>query len=285
MPLPTLNNAMPTIRSLHQAAMLFGPVHAALLDHRKNYLNLPMFIKSYGLVSHKLPKGGEICLNFRDGAIVYYRGNGENVLLPINGKTQADLTEALLEALKADELAEFLAGVDEPTLAEGLIKAINDDEAKTVFLKAEEITSKELLVFEPQYGNDYADVLNAVYTGVARARAQLEGHMTPIVVWPEHFDLSTLWFVDPEMDDHKQHINIGFAPYSGTLDQPYLYAYAYPYPENLTPPALPSPARWESEDYTGPFVAFSDIASHDDPVELIEDLSLSIFHALHSLLA
>jgi hypothetical protein len=40
-----------------------------------------------------------------------------------------------------------------------------------------------------------------VFTAAARFRARLEGSQTPIVVWPEHFDLSTLWFPTNDRSD------------------------------------------------------------------------------------
>ena len=42
-------------------------------------------------------------------------------------------------------------------------------------------------------------------------RARLNGPMTPIVVWPEHFDLSFLWFASAQATDRFPHMNFGCA--------------------------------------------------------------------------
>jgi hypothetical protein len=130
--------------------------------------------------------------------------------------------------------------------------------------------------------NGYADALYRVFTALARFRARLQGHMTPLVVFPEHFDLSTLWFVEGDMDDHKPHLNFGFAPFSPGLPRPYLYAYAYPYPADFAAPPLPAPARWHSEGWRGVVIDYDAISQHNDPEAAIERLCLHVFASLQS---
>ena len=79
----------------------------------------------------------------------------------------------------------------------------------------------------------YGEALYRVFTAVARFRARLAGPQTPIVVWPEHFDLSTLWFPTGDRSDSAPQMNFGFAPFDSSYPRPYLYAYAYPMPEGF----------------------------------------------------
>lgn len=290
MTLPKLENWETTVQAIHQVAMLLNPIQNALFDHRNNYLELTMLVRPYGLASKRLPKGGELCINLKEGMVVYHPPNqaeDNEIYFPISDFTQAGLCEVILQTMREDELAEFFGDSDAANLTQELVKRINADESKVVSAKIDDINGDENLTFDADVASDYADVLYSIFTGVARFRATLEGHMTPIVVWPEHFDLSTLWFApdNPEMDDHKTHINIGFAPYSGGLARPYIYAYAYPYPENYDAPALPAPARWETEDYTGVYVAYDDLLDSDDLAQTVEMLSSDIFDALHNLVS
>lgn len=283
-----------TSTALHQAAMLFGPIHNALRAPRRNYLHLPMHVQPDGLSSGDLPDGAALSLSFSDAAstgaastgaaFAYRRPSGETLTLPLAGQTQASLFTALLTALKADLLASFFEGVGETPLIDFMMAKLHADTSRIEFLSLEDVTHADPLTVDAGTARDYAAVLYAAFTGVARFRARLEGHMTPVVVWPEHFDLSTLWFLDGAMDDHQEQMNFGFAPFSPGFPKPYLYAYAYPYPPNLTYPTLPAPARWNFKGWTGVVVDYDDIARQPDAAAFIETLCLRIFAALRPLL-
>src|SRR5262249_37435246 len=135
--------------------------------------------------------------------------------------------------------------------------------------------------------SDYADVLYTFFTGIARFKARLNGPMTPVVVWPEHFDLSTLWYLDPSMDEYKAHLDFGFYPFSS--DNPdfpnaYLCAYAYPSPPNFQFPELPAPAHWTKGSWTGVVVDYNEIAKQADPASYIESMCMEMYTALRPLL-
>jgi hypothetical protein len=99
------------------------------------------------------------------------------------------------------------------------------------------------------------------------------------VVWPEHFDLSMLWFTMLSGDEHTTpHLNFGFSPPSPGIDDYYLYAYAYPYPDQFYVPTLPPGARWNEQPWRGvvvPYTALSDA----------EVMCEGIFRALRPLLS
>ncbi len=282
-----LNDWKTTSWALHQAAMLLGPIHNAVFAPRNNYLHLPMFVEAAGLVSQKLPHGGCIHVNFKDAAMIYARANGPREHFPLADHTQASLFEVLLTALKRDELASFFADVESATLAGGLMQKLHADSKRVEFLKLEDVTHTEALTLNQQTASDYADVLYGVFTAAARFRARLEGHMTPVVVWPEHFDLSTLWFHPDNhaLEDSKPHLNFGFTPYTpGQYESPYLYAYAYPYPEAFDAPLLPEPAVWNTKGWRGVVVKYADLQTQADPVHFVEALFAEIQEMLYTLI-
>jgi len=286
MSLPRLRNWNETSKALHQASMLIAPVQNALFEPRKNYLHLAVDIQRNGLSSQTLPQGGRIEIDYIQGAIVYHRPDGAAVLMKLAEHTQSSLFERLLHELKRDELAVFLADVAGDSLAQGLMQKLQSDSNKTVFLKLADLSHSDKLIYNAQEGRDYADVLYTMFTSVARFRARVQGHMTPVVVWAEHFDLSTLWFHpdNPTMDDHKAHMNFGFAPFSTGFERPYLYVYIYPYPESFVPPALPEPALWNMQGFTGVIVHYDDIAKQFDPPRFVEDMCLKLFNILQKYL-
>lgn len=285
MPLPSLENFDDTIHKLHQALMLFGPINNVTLEKQNNWLHLATQPHPKQLITQTYPQDGELSLKFKTGQIVYKRPTGENVSFAFADHTQKSLFEAILSTMQDDELSGFFDDLEGDTLAEKMFRKIHAKKPETLDKALEEHTREENLAHDSQIARDYAEALNIIYTGIARWRGRINGHLTPIVVWAEHFDLSTLWFAEPDMDDYKSHINIGFAPFTeGVFERPYLYAYAYPYQENYDAPQLDAPLKWETEAYTGIYVAYDDLLAHDNPEQVIEDLSGQMFDALQSVL-
>lgn len=274
-----------TIRGLHQVALLLAPIHRALLPKQPNWLHLPLNVQINGLLSQTLPKGGRILLDFKGGFVIYQRPNGTQAAFAFASHSQASLMHDLLAALQQDELDTILADAGDDALLSTLLHHINTREGTSTLLNADEFNQHEPLAIDAQVAAAYANVLYAVFTGVARFRARLNGHLSPVVVWPEHFDLSTLWFASGEMDEHQAHINIGFAPYSPGYERPYLYAYAYPYPQDFSPPALPKPAFWNPQGWRGVVIPYADIANQNDVTAYVEQLCMALFGILREVLA
>jgi hypothetical protein len=124
----------------------------------------------------------------------------------------------------------------------------------------------------------YGQALYRVFSATARFRARLAGPQTPIVVWPEHFDLSTLWFPTNDRPDAAPVMNFGFAPFDAVGERPYLYTYAYPMPDGFKRLPLPAPARWNTAGCKGMRVPYEELAKADDPKTLIEALFEHILH-------
>ncbi len=257
-----------TSRLLHQAVVLAGPLQKMLNEPRKNYLHLPQHVRPWGLESQPFPNGAVVQVDFREVQLRYLDSGGQAHRFSLPDHSQASLLGALLSALREDGLGEALdrgAGdVDE-----------------------EEFRHTEALAPNREEAAQYADVQYQVFTGLARFRARLEGAMSPLMVWPHHMDLSTLWFhpSNPGMDEGKKHLNFGFAPYTaGQYDLPYLYAYAYPYPEPFQAPPVPEPAFWHREGWRGVVIRYEDLIGSADPDALVESLSREVFSILAPLL-
>jgi len=285
MPLAPLERFIENIKAIHQAAEIFAPIARAIREAQANWLHIAINIQPYGFTSGQYPEGGELVLNLQEAAVFYYRPNGEPVSFLLESHSQKSLFEAVLSAMKEDILADFFADTEGDSLAERLISKILAYKPDAVSAALAAVSHEDKLSYDIQLGKDYIKALYTVFTGMARFRARLSGHMTPIVVWPEHFDVSTLWFKDADMDDNKAHINIGFAPYTpGQFERPYLYAYAYPFPDDYEPQDLPSPAFWHNEGWRGIVVHYDDIAKADDAALFVEEICLKIFKLLDDVL-
>lgn len=283
MPLPALQDWTRTAEQLHIAAQFLGIIRVVLVEHQSNYLEFALDPVSMGLATGNLPNGGNVTLDFAHAALRYRHRDGSETTTLLNGKTRAQAFRELLQAMQRSNLTPSLSGVAEEQLVPAMLGALR---AKGHHLLDGYLDTLDTQTFEldATLATDYAQVQYAVFTALARFRARLYGHMTPIVVWTEHFDVSTLWFIDSDMDDRKPHMSFGFAPFSAGFPRPYLYAYVYPYPPNAQYPPLPAPARWNFERWTGVVVDYDDIARAPEPEAFVEQICSEIFAALRPLL-
>ena len=277
MKFPALNDWQPSSYGLHQAAQILGAIRMLVRDPVPNYLELGLRIETMGLSSERLPSGGELRLDFGRAAMVCVPNDGRAVEVALVGHTQASLLEATLTALDAQGQALVMA--KDGSFSTAFLEALK---AKGHSLNGSlQVTGSESLEVNRAVGAEYASVLNRVFTATSRWRSRLTGFVTPVVVWPEHFDLSTLWFATNNASESAPHMNFGFAPYDSEFSKPYLYAYAYPMPEGFEKLPLPAHAHWHTAGWKGATVDYDGLARADDPEALIE----STFEAIHAVLA
>lgn len=279
MPLPLLDQWDVTIHSLHRAGQILGALRLALLPAVPNYLELSTRITPQGLSTDGLPGGAEVRLDFTSAAMIVRHPDGTTATLALRGHSQRSLCEAVLAELQKTELSDGLAGAGEGARVEKLRDLMAATE-HPLLEEHDSVTDEQPLEVDAALSADYATTLNAVFTAAARFRARLSGFMTPVVVWPEHFDLSFLWFAGEPSGEEAPLMNFGFAPFGGGIKHPYLYAYAYPMPDNAIETMLPAPAYWHTEGWRGAVVPYAQIAHADDPVAFVEGLYEGIYKAL-----
>ncbi len=279
-PLPSLSNWGQTSHSLHAAAMLLGAIRQLVRPRVPNYLELAIRVEPNGVSTDTLPGGGVVLLDFGQAAMVYTSKAGAPVSIPLAGQSQASLLEALLIAMDTRGEGLIARPDDQSSYTQALLRRLEqrDHPFKP---KPDELTSDAPLTVEPRTSAEYAQALDLIFTATARFRARLTGLQTPIVVWPEHFDLSTLWFPTDDRSDSAPSMNFGFAPFDPGSERPYLYAYAYPMPEGFERLPLPAPARWNIAPWKGMLVPYDELATADDPEALIG----ALFEHVYTLLA
>jgi len=279
--LETQANWRETLTSLHRAARILATVHRLTREPQPNYLELALQVTPTGAAAAGLPRGGQAALDFTQSALVYTPANGDAQTFPLRGHSQASLLAAFFGALRTADLADVLPADGDVTQAVLTALAVRG-RRKTPAL--ETLLDAAPLVIAPQAAADYAEIVYSLFTALARFRARLSGLMSPLVMWAEHFDLSTLWFPGAQADEWQPHLNFGFAPYSPGIEAPYLYAYAYPYPPRFDPPHLPMGAAWHMSGWTGVTLPYAVIAAQADGEGFVEASCAAIFDALRPLL-
>jgi hypothetical protein len=273
-----LTNWEETAQSLHQVTVLMGAIRRLLLPHVANYLELSLQVKPTGLSTGPLPNGSEVNLDMAQAALVFHPSAGDEDSIPLIGHSQASLFETLLAAFATSGQALAPQMTEHPSLTEAFLAALQAKGHRRISL------SETPLKVAPELAAEYAEMLYRIFTATARFRARLAGPMTPIVVWPEHFDLSFLWFATENATETGPHLNFGFAPYSPGIERPYLYSYAHPLPADFGSPQLPPLATWHTAGWTGAVVPYDELVKMDDPEMVVEETLAEIYQALLPLL-
>jgi hypothetical protein len=278
MTLARLENWKKTAHGLHRGVLLLGLIQRLTQPPQPAYLELGLEILPQGLSTGDLPNGGRVNLDFASTNLVYVAVDGSEVEIPLNDRAQAQVFTDLFGLLAEAELAAILPAGNE--LFERIAAGVTARGERYKQPQREDFLDESILEIDRWTAGIYMQALQAIFTALARFRARLSGTMTKVVVWPEHFDLSTLLFVGNEIDDWQPHLSFGFAPFSEGLGRPYLYAYAYPYPEQYEPPVLPSGARWHTQGWTGVVLPYEEIAARDDTAGYVENSCLMIYEGL-----
>jgi hypothetical protein len=248
----SLTNWETTRDNLHSVAQILGRIRKTYIERQPNALHWSLNVTPEGLSTGKISIG-ELRLNFGEGLVTFHMPNKE---------------VKRYELVNPDDMAELedLAPDAPPTLDGNMNMPVYIEKAYPV---------------DTTLAAEYAGTLYMVFTLVSRFRAQLSGTMTPVVVWPHHFDLSFLWFINGEADDHNTpHLNFGFAPFSEGFPRPYFYAYAWPMPEGITGKSLPTPAYWHTGSWKGVVIDYDTLAREQTSEAQIELMLGEIFTLL-----
>lgn len=231
-----------TLDSLHRAAQLLSVIRKSRIEPQPNALHLSLYVTRTGLTTGLLDTGECFDLHFGE-AIIEPRQHGKDApeRIAFDGKTSAEV----LTALGANDL-------QQPNDTTPFVVVREDAES-------------------------YAHLLYTIYTAMSRFRARLGGAMTPLVVWSHHFDLSFLWFRGNVPDEHTApHINFGFAPFSPSFDQPYVYVYAWSQLGYLTIDP-PYPAQTHTETFTGIVLDYPTLQRYVDRDVMLERVLDNIY--------
>lgn len=232
MPFHELAHWDDTRDSLHQAAQVLNAIKVPSVNRQPNALHHSLTPDAAALRTGKLNFGGELRLDFLSpgGAAITYSGDNVGFSVPLADHTQKSLLQAVLDAL---------AKIGHPVSPR--MDAIEHDTPFNL---------------DGRIIGEYVITLESIYIEMARFRGHLLGMMTPIVLWPHHFDMAFLYFLSGN-DEHKDpHINFGFSPESPGFPRPYFYAYRYPMPENLWGTPLPEIAYWHNSGWTGVVIEY-----------------------------
>lgn len=126
------------------------------------------------------------------------------------------------------------------------------------------------ITFDEQQARDYAEALWWIDLRFCELAKKLNsGVVSPILLYPHHFDLSLTWF---PQDDDKQ-LSIGFSTGDETIDEPYLYLTAYPESKKFRSLELPVEAHHQTEGFSGMILLYAKLQTSKQPEKLFWDFA------------
>ncbi len=260
MTLPSLLNWEGTRAALHQVALVLGALRVACSDPLPNDLHFSLDLTAAGFSTTTLSCGAMLEFNLNTLRLNLTRSKKIVFALDVHGHSQISLAEKLRTAF-----------ADCPC---------------SIAPSMKHITGSETLAIDPALAVDCLIAFNALYTALARFRAKLNGFMTPLVLWPHHFDTAFICFPTEQTNERSDpQIAFGFAPFSPGLERPYIYAYAWSQPAGYLELPLDPPALALTESYTGLYAAYDDLREAQDFNSVIESMLLHYHRAAVAKLA
>ncbi|HEX9679485.1 MAG TPA: DUF5996 family protein [Candidatus Saccharimonadales bacterium] len=249
MPLEVNDAWFKTRDALHTGLRAVGWVKRLVARPIPNYLHYAIVPTEYGASSGDLPFGGELVVDYPALSVSYAKPGGGAFDIALSGASEQTILRNLLEMLASQHDQISAANLPE-SISDG--RLIADEASAVAYLKIQTKMNR---------------VLN-------QARNKLAGTKTPVVLWPHGFDLSFLYFLKGQSEDHDPHMNFGFSP--GQLkDQPYLYHYAWPVREELFGLEPPSGGQWQSQ-WSVPGIKFELEHIRSMPLDETVDLLINL---------
>lgn len=162
--------------------------------------------------------------------------------LPFAGKNLAQMESAIREVLKKNGL----------------------DETRYSIKPAFAVDPHPLLeggLFSPEWDEDERRELAHYYAGVDQILRALAAEFQVAQGprgWPHHFDYALLLTFNVEPGKARS-VGLGMSPGDKHYDQPYFYSTPWPYPPVTNLPAIPKPASWHTQEWTGAVLLASDL--------------------------
>jgi hypothetical protein len=97
--------------------------------------------------------------------------------------------------------------------------------------------------------------------------------VSPILLYPHHFDLALTWF---PWNDERQ-MTVGFSTGDEAVAEPYIYLSAYPEPASFGGLALPAGAHWQSAGFSGAVLPYGALRASTEPEKLLREFTEPLF--------
>lgn len=221
-----------TRRYIQDIALVLGKVQQLFLPPHPNDWQKGLEVNEFGLSTPELPgTGTRVSIDFKRGDVS-------------NGQTAWKLGDYTATEL-LDELGNWAMATGAKTKPEAPkfseVKRENYDSAQASRIG-------EML---PWASAQLATLQPILLTGV----------VSPILLYPHHFDLSLVWFPirrnEADTGETRQ-VGFGFSFGDEYISEAYFYTTAWPEPKTFPDTVLPEPAYWQKKGFSGAVLKYND---------------------------
>lgn len=234
--LPPLDEWRPTRDSLHAYAKVLGAIRREAVEPHPRWWHVSLLPGASGLTT---------------GALV-----AEEQSVRVDLDLVRD--QAVAQTIRGPQSIQKLGEVTAEKLGEELVARLGEVGLE-VDPPAERWRDASPREYDSGAAHRYQEALTAVVAAFAKVRDTFEGDVSPIQLWPHHFDLSFEWFGERRIEHEEggertespAQIGFGFSTGDETIPEAYFYANPWPFDEKLTSRSLPGGASWQTEGFEG----------------------------------
>jgi hypothetical protein len=270
---PELKNWGSTRAALHNYCKLLGAIRGAYSEPHPNWWHVSLRPYTSGLTTTKIPhptnkedhfslsldlRNHYVLLSFSNGNLHQYR--------LIDGLSVNELGNILIEELAAEKFQTRIA--------------------------KEKYDNSEKNEYSIDDAEKYFSTLNQIVNVFQLFADGISGELSPIQLWPHHFDLSFEQFgkkripyeEEGESKEYKSQIAYGFAPPDDSFQEPYFYVNPFPFDANITKSPLSKGAYWFEKGWNGAVLPYSEISNNPEGENILKQYLLSAQKAELSLI-
>ena len=146
--------------------------------------------------------------------------------------------------------------------------------------------NEEPRVYKPEDAKKYFTALKTADRIFKEHRVSLSGEVSPVQLWPHHFDLAFEWFgtlmvvtgEGGEATQNPAQLNLGFSPGDDSYAEPYFYSNPWPFEsDRLADKPLPQGARWFTEAWQGTMLPYAELVGDSQAEERLKGYAKAVY--------
>lgn len=146
--------------------------------------------------------------------------------------------------------------------------------------------NEEPRVYKPEDAKKYFTALKNADRIFKEHRASLSGEVSPVQLWPHHFDLAFEWFgtlmvvtgEGGEATQNPAQLNLGFSPGDDSYTEPYFYSNPWPFEsDRLADKPLPQGARWFTVSWQGTMLPYAELVGDSQAEERLKGYAKAVY--------
>ncbi|MFC2055387.1 DUF5996 family protein [Chloroflexota bacterium] len=264
---PSLKGWQPTRDTLHLYTKVVGVIPRAHAEFNPKWWHISLKVVPEGLVTDDMRLSDDGTFNLK-----------------------LDLTRHMVILSTSQGLVrkfDITAGLSETEFGNEILSAVTDLGLTEEYDHAR-FENEEPRVYNPEDAEKYFTALKNADRIFKEHRASLSGEVSPVQLWPQHFDLAFEWFgtrivetgEGVEATQYPAQLNLGFSPGDDSYVEPYFYSNPWPFEsDQLVDKTLPEGARWFNESWQGTILPYAELVGDSQAEDRLKVYAKAVWAA------